>query len=736
MADLFISYAREDQDFVRRLHRALSRRGKEGWVDWEGIPPTAAWMAEIRSAIGGADAFVFVLSPDSAESKVCGDELGIALEQNKRIVPLLRRPPDGQEVPGALAELNWIFFRDEDGFDEPIHALVEALETDLDRVRLHTRLLVRARDWQERDRDPSRLLRGADLREAEAFISQAEARPEPTALQREYLAASRQLATRRQRLLLGGVSLALVISLALAALAYIERGTAIANQKTAKSRELAALATLQLPLDPQISLALALAANHVGDTSQAGAALLRAAFDDQLIATLQGHDGPVYAANYSPEGRRVVGAGGDGTGRVWDLDRRARAQVLTGHRGRVTAAAFSPDGRRVLSAGQDGTVRVWDLEHPGASRVLTGHRGGVEGAAYSPDGGRVVSAGDDGTVRVWNLEHPAANRVLTGARGRVLAAAFSPDGHRVVGAGDDAVVRVWDLARPGSAPRLLAGHQGSVQGAAFSPDGRRVVSAGYDGTVRIWDLEHGDSTRVLAGHQGSAYSAAFSPDGKRVASAGGDGAIRIWDLDQGARTRVLAGHQGRVYAAAFSPDGHRVVSGATDATVRVWDLDRSSLLRVLTGHRGSVYAAAFAPDGHRLVSAGADGTVRVWDLAHPAADRVLTGHRGSSNAAAFSPDGHRIVSAGFDGTVRIWDLDHPAANRVLTGHRGGVEAAAFSPDGRRVVSGGHDRTVRVVTCTVCRPLAQVLAEAQHRLDQGLLTPGEREFVAERVKAEG
>src|SRR5947209_5692214 len=673
MADLFISYAREDQDFVRRLHRALSRRGKEGWVDWEGIPPTAAWMAEIRSAIGGADAFVFVLSPDSAESKVCGDELGIALEQNKRIVPLLRRPPDGQEVPGALSELNWIFFRDEDGFDEPIHALVEALETDLDRVRLHTRLLVRARDWQERDRDPSRLLRGADLREAEAFISQAEARPEPTALQREYLAASRQLATRRQRLLLGGVSLALVISLALAALAYIERGTAIANQKTAKSRELAALATLQLPLDPQISLALALAANHVGDTSQAGAALLRAAFDDQLIATLQGHDGPVYAANYSPEGRRVVGAGGDGTGRVWDLDRRARAQVLTGHRGRVTAAAFSPDGRRVLSAGQDGTVRVWDLEHPGASRVLTGHRGGVEGAAYSPDGGRVVSAGDDGTVRVWNLEHPAANRVLTGARGRVLAAAFSPDGHRVVGAGDDAVVRVWDLARPGSAPRLLAGHQGSVQGAAVSPDGRRVGSAG---------------------------------------------------------------DQGRVYAAAFSPDGHRVVSGATDATVRVWDLDRSSLLRVLTGHRGSVYAAAFAPDGHRLVSAGADGTVRVWDLAHPAADRVLTGHRGSSNAAAFSPDGHRIVSAGFDGTVRIWDLDHPAANRVLTGHRGGVEAAAFSPDGRRVVSGGHDRTVRVVTCTVCRPLAQVLAEAQHRLDQGLLTPGEREFVAERVKAEG
>src|SRR5947209_5089856 len=113
MADLFISYAREDQDFVRRLHRALSRRGKEGWVDWEGIPPTAAWMAEIRSAIGGADAFVFVLSPDSAESKVCGDELGIpagccgapTYAKRKRSSPRPRRAPSPPRCSGNTSPL-------------------------------------------------------------------------------------------------------------------------------------------------------------------------------------------------------------------------------------------------------------------------------------------------------------------------------------------------------------------------------------------------------------------------------------------------------------------------------------------------------------------------------------------------------------------------------------------------------------------------------------------------------
>ena len=35
MADVFISYSRRDQAFVRRLHDALVAAGRETWVDWE-----------------------------------------------------------------------------------------------------------------------------------------------------------------------------------------------------------------------------------------------------------------------------------------------------------------------------------------------------------------------------------------------------------------------------------------------------------------------------------------------------------------------------------------------------------------------------------------------------------------------------------------------------------------------------------------------------------------------------
>ena len=50
MTDAFISYAREDTDFVRRLHEGLDERGHSAWVDWEGIPPSPEWMREIHAA--------------------------------------------------------------------------------------------------------------------------------------------------------------------------------------------------------------------------------------------------------------------------------------------------------------------------------------------------------------------------------------------------------------------------------------------------------------------------------------------------------------------------------------------------------------------------------------------------------------------------------------------------------------------------------------------------------------
>ena len=75
MTDVFISYSRVDQVFVRQLHAALEAAGRGAWVDWEGIPPSAEWLVEIYAAIEAAGAFVFVISKHSVASAVCRQEI-------------------------------------------------------------------------------------------------------------------------------------------------------------------------------------------------------------------------------------------------------------------------------------------------------------------------------------------------------------------------------------------------------------------------------------------------------------------------------------------------------------------------------------------------------------------------------------------------------------------------------------------------------------------------------------
>jgi hypothetical protein len=199
--DIFISYSRRDKDFVRQLWEAFERGNQNAWVDWDDIPPTADWRQEIYLGIEAANNFVFVISPHSIGSVVCAEELAHAIAQGKRLVPIVRQEVDYQAVHPELAKLNWIFFREQDDFNRAFQTLIEAIETDLSYVRSHTRLLVRAREWDNKERDRSFLLRGSDLEAAEQWLRQSATKhPQSTALHREYINVSRQAETERQEI--------------------------------------------------------------------------------------------------------------------------------------------------------------------------------------------------------------------------------------------------------------------------------------------------------------------------------------------------------------------------------------------------------------------------------------------------------------------------------------------------------------------------------------------------------
>ena len=80
---------------------------------------------------------------------MCSEELEHARSAGKRIVPVVLRTTDPESVPQALAALNWIDATD-GSIEAAVDRIVQALETDLDHVKAHTRLLVRASEWDGR----------------------------------------------------------------------------------------------------------------------------------------------------------------------------------------------------------------------------------------------------------------------------------------------------------------------------------------------------------------------------------------------------------------------------------------------------------------------------------------------------------------------------------------------------------------------------------------------------------
>jgi CHASE2 domain-containing sensor protein len=200
--DVFVSYSNADADFARKLNDTLQIQNKTTWFDQESIISGTDFEQEMYKGIEATNNFLFIISPNSISSNYCATEVEYAIKLNKRIVTVLYLPVDVSRLHPSLAKVQWIDFGQHGGdFLSNFGELTRTLDADPDYVKNHTRLLLKAKEWEQQKRDDSFLLRGKDLAASEAWLQESQNKePSPTKVQVEYLTASRALPYRKIKL--------------------------------------------------------------------------------------------------------------------------------------------------------------------------------------------------------------------------------------------------------------------------------------------------------------------------------------------------------------------------------------------------------------------------------------------------------------------------------------------------------------------------------------------------------
>lgn len=772
MANLFISYSRKDRDAAKRLVEAATAQKLDVWIDWNDIPPSVQWWKEIEKGIEEADVFVFLISPDSCSSKVCGQEIDHAVNSGKRLIPVLVRDTTGEQVPSALRSLNYTMMRETDAFETSFQTLMKAVQTDYEWVKFHRRLQVKALDWNRGDHEKSFLLRGKDLQTAETELARNSSKdPHPTDLQREYVLVSRQ-ATERQRKTITGLAIAVaVVTITLAIFGFVQARLANERAILSRARELAAQSVALRARDLQSSLLMGIEAFRLRDIPQTRGVLMDNTEENyRLEMFLEGHTSFLSSFAFSRDGKTLASGSQDGMVILWNLEAGRRiGQPLQGPAEPVTSLFFGQDGKTLAAGNGDGSVNLWDVSSIGSPASTKGgitkplksfSAGEIAGFAFDPHGKFVaLSSGKQGLglwdvmtqqsmsqLEIVDLSPNSSSITFDPNRGIATAgaAALSPDGQVGASSTEENTIILANMQTGQQLGQPLHGHTGEIESMAFSPDGSMLASGGWDQTILLWDVRTGQQIGgPLQANGGPIHSLAFNPKNTNMLAAISGARIVLWDV----KTRQLIEPSLDVnslplFSLAFSPDGKRLVSGSGDDSIIVWNVapavDTSvvaahSIDRALKGHDSTIRSVAFQTNGKLLASGSLDGVIFLWDVrtGSPVGQLTSTEDTSSLHSIAFQPGLHANLLAASSGTeIYLWNVaDRRLSGSPLQGHSDTINSLAFSPDGGILASGGDDATIRLWNVATRQPVGKPLTAQDGAVQSVAFSPDGKQLAA-------
>jgi len=175
--------------------------------------------------------------------------------------------------------------------------------------------------------------------------------------------------------------------------------------------------------------------------------------------------------HFSPDGKGIYARDNDGKS-IKYTDFTTTKQVIT-PADKINAIDVSADGKKIAGAGNNGTLYIWDIANNYSATQLSLGKTPLTAITWHPTDNQLIVGDDNGLIRI--VRGGIVARTLSGHRGPIEQIKYYHAANFFASASKDRTVRIWNVRKLSVPPIELRDHLDWVWALSFSPNDEQIM---------------------------------------------------------------------------------------------------------------------------------------------------------------------------------------------------------------------------------------------------------------------